>query len=614
MAPPKDKAAAEIDAIQAQLERTQASLADTILAKLGSVGASSSKTTTTAANKTSSNAKGKGKGEKNDKQRDKLLLSAAPRSSTLGLGAVPAAQTAAAGSSSSGPKAALNEADVRLRGRLVSKRKRGEHDAEDDAGDVSSKTNGKARHIGKGSEDKDDDEDEAGRSKVVSQSSSSKKAGAGPSNDIFAQAAKKQKKATAAAAAAAAAPAESDEMAGLSKAQRKKMRKKAKLEAEAQGGTEDGDVTMTAADASVSSSVKSNGAVAKAASTLSPSARTAAAVVAPAAAATSTAALTPLQKAMSQKLAGARFRTINETLYTQSSRAAVELMEREPGTLAEYHSGFREQVKGWPKNPVDVLARRIASASTASTSPTPLIADLGAGEAPLQQALRKLLPAAKVLSYDLLTSPDGRIVGADCARFPFGVPLPGDPRASSVPACVRRALDEKTRAKASAKAKANGKEKEKGKMEAGEGDEGDAAANPQAVVDVVVFCLSLMPTNWVDMILEARRILREGGELYIAEVASRFNTLDTFISILERSGFKLLDKDDSNTHFTLLHLRMMKDAVVLNQWKADHKGAGVAEQGWEEALAQAEADEEAYRTALVEQGATILKPCLYKRR
>ncbi|CAD6906404.1 unnamed protein product [Tilletia controversa] len=46
------------------------------------------------------------------------------------------------------------------------------------------------------------------------------------------------------------------------------------------------------------------------------------------------------------------------------------------------------------------------------------------------------------------------------------------------------------------------------------------------------------------------------------EVASRFNTLDTFVSILEHTGFKLLDEDDSNTHFTLLHLQTIKDAAV----------------------------------------------------
>ncbi|KAJ1349929.1 hypothetical protein KIN20_005608 [Parelaphostrongylus tenuis] len=40
--------------------------------------------------------------------------------------------------------------------------------------------------------------------------------------------------------------------------------------------------------------------------------------------------------------------------------------------------------------------------------------------------------------------------------------------------------------------------------------------------DIVVFCLSLMGSNLLDYIKEARRVLKTGGILKIAEVASRF--------------------------------------------------------------------------------------------
>ena len=43
------------------------------------------------------------------------------------------------------------------------------------------------------------------------------------------------------------------------------------------------------------------------------------------------------------QLAGARFRHINELLYTQGSAESVALFEREPGFFDAYHEGFRLQ-------------------------------------------------------------------------------------------------------------------------------------------------------------------------------------------------------------------------------------------------------------------------------
>lgn len=41
-------------------------------------------------------------------------------------------------------------------------------------------------------------------------------------------------------------------------------------------------------------------------------------------------------------------------------------------------------------------------------------------------------------------------------------------------------------------------------------------------VDIAIFCLALMGTNWVEFIEEAFRILRWKGELWVAEIKSRF--------------------------------------------------------------------------------------------
>lgn len=44
---------------------------------------------------------------------------------------------------------------------------------------------------------------------------------------------------------------------------------------------------------------------------------------------------------------------------------------------------------------------------------------------------------------------------------------------------------------------------------------------PSASVDVAVFCLSLMGTNYPDFLKEARRVLTDKGHLLIAEVLTR---------------------------------------------------------------------------------------------
>jgi ribosomal RNA-processing protein 8 len=47
---------------------------------------------------------------------------------------------------------------------------------------------------------------------------------------------------------------------------------------------------------------------------------------------------------------------------------------------------------------------------------------------------------------------------------------------------------------------------------------------PDNSIDIAIFCLALMGTNWVDFVEEAYRILRWKGELWVAEIKSRFTT------------------------------------------------------------------------------------------
>ncbi|KAE8377643.1 methyltransferase-domain-containing protein [Aspergillus bertholletiae] len=199
--------------------------------------------------------------------------------------------------------------------------------------------------------------------------------------------------------------------------------------------------------------------------------------------------LTPLQQAMRQKLISSRFRHLNETLYTTPSSKALELFTTSPELFDEYHAGFSRQVKeSWPSNPVDGYIQAIRSRAKVPAGPRrgdkpgsksrdPLprrpngactIADLGCGDA---QLARALIPSAQKLklnfqSYDLHAPEGSPITKADISNLPVN----------------------------------------------------------DGSVDVAIFCLSLMGTNWVSFVEEAWRVLRSDGkgECWVSEVKSRF--------------------------------------------------------------------------------------------
>lgn len=83
----------------------------------------------------------------------------------------------------------------------------------------------------------------------------------------------------------------------------------------------------------------------------------------------------------------------------------------------------------------------------------------------------------------------------------------------------------------------------------------------EASVDVAVFCLSLMGTDYGSFLREAARILRPNGFLWISEVQSRFidehgaSVLDDFIAGVEGLGFALRHRDTKNSHFLILRFQ-----------------------------------------------------------
>ena len=210
---------------------------------------------------------------------------------------------------------------------------------------------------------------------------------------------------------------------------------------------------------------------------------------------------------MRQKLISARFRHLNQTLYTTPSSSSYDLFSQNPTFFTEYHEGFQRQVDAWPENPVDGFIKWIKDRgsvkmggkalgtqkslyrkdkkgqkstpalaeppSDLSIIPLPrhhatnscTIADLGCGTALFS---RTLTPLSKSLnlhihSYDLC-APSPLVTVADIRALPL----------------------------------------------------------KDATIDIAIFCLALMGTNWIDFVEEAWRVLKWKGECWIAEVGSRF--------------------------------------------------------------------------------------------
>ena len=190
--------------------------------------------------------------------------------------------------------------------------------------------------------------------------------------------------------------------------------------------------------------------------------------------------LTPLQAKMRQKLVSSRFRHLNQTLYTSSSSDALAMFTQSPDLFSDYHAGFSQQVKdSWPQNPVEqykslILTRGRIHQRNSKPSPLPRnrkgvcnLADLGCGDAALARSCQSQLKnlQLKFHNFDLHAS-NSLVTAADISSLPLG----------------------------------------------------------DRSVDVAIFCLSLMGTNWIDYVEEAWRVLRADGdgELWVSEVKSRF--------------------------------------------------------------------------------------------
>lgn len=235
----------------------------------------------------------------------------------------------------------------------------------------------------------------------------------------------------------------------------------------------------------------------------------------------SNASLTPLQSKLSSKLSSAKFRWLNEQLYSLPSADGAQLMassiaaESAGGAGATafdaYHDAHRQQTAAWPVPPLPLLAQKLREDE--SLGEGAVVLDLGCGDAELARSLLSggsgsgsggkkgkknkgkqsttgeassgaaIEKHFRVISYDLVgdvealpeSQADSKLRGYVApVDFLTSIPLPGDPGGRPV---------------------ANGV-----------GSSGDGPA----IVDAAVCCLSLMGVNWLGGIYEATRVLRKG--------------------------------------------------------------------------------------------------------
>lgn len=303
--------------------------------------------------------------------------------------------------------------------------------------------------------------------------------------------------------------------------------------------------------------------------------------------------LTPLQQKMMAKLSGSRFRWINEQLYTTTSEKALDLVKKQPELFDEYHQGFRSQVQNWPENPVDVFVEQVKSRTSkpinapgglpGNSKKQVVIADMGCGEAQFALDINNF-----VKQYNSQKKPKGKKVYTSGPRPPTSL----DIKVHSFD--LKKANNRITVA-----------DIKNVPLETGS-------------CNIVIFCLALMGTNFLDFIKEAYRILAPNGELWIAEIKSRFSESSAgskpqrpedvgqeFVDSLKLLGFFHKKTDNENTMFTRFEF-FKPSREIIEQQKNNRKRKFVELESKKEELE--------LKREKVAEGKWLLKPCIYKRR
>ena len=222
--------------------------------------------------------------------------------------------------------------------------------------------------------------------------------------------------------------------------------------------------------------------------------------------------LSDLQKVFQKKLEGAKFRVLNEQLYTLKSKESEKMFKEDPSLFQDYHDGYSLSMKDWPHKPINTMLNFLKKKKK-----NLIVGDFGCGEAEIAKQSEQ-----KVHSFDFVALNEN-VTECDISNVP---------------------LEDES-------------------------------------IDIAIFCLSLMGTNWFDFIMEAFRVLKKGGILKIAEVESRFLKIPRFNDCLEKMGFDFKAKTSSNGYFIIFEFTKSKERYA--------KKPNI-------------------------ETSSVLKPCLYKKR
>ena len=211
-----------------------------------------------------------------------------------------------------------------------------------------------------------------------------------------------------------------------------------------------------------------------------------------------------LAESSRKRLSMSHFRSMNETLYTTSAGEASMLMDSD--SFAKYHEAYRGIAEKWPVKPIDFIITKIRKMLGKELKNKAVLTDMGCGDKPL---LAEAFPSLTVHSFDLVST-DERISPSSLDRIPL----------------------------------------------------------KNQSVDVVVYSLSLMAADLSLVMKEASRIVKTGGHVIIAEVASRFeadsstDSLKSFVEKLDKFfglSLKLTDKLQPNNFFLVFDFVKEKD-------------------------------------------------------
>jgi len=202
--------------------------------------------------------------------------------------------------------------------------------------------------------------------------------------------------------------------------------------------------------------------------------------------------LSAAQTKMKERLAGSRFRMLNEEMYIKKSDEIVKKFSEDSSLFEAYHKGYRQQVAQWPVQPLSVVERWIKHHIVNGSR----VGDFGCGEASLAKRLRNVF---HVSSFDMVAA-NRSVVACNIASIPL----------------------------------------------------------PNCSLDVAVYCLSLMGSDWPEFIGEAHRLLVHNGWLLIAEVSSRFTDKQEFIDQLSSVGFEIHLQENYDTYFDFFAFRKTK--------------------------------------------------------